>query len=365
MEVARTGSRADAVMQIANWYENKKTLAYATNNAFLTDYVVTNSIRYATGAEDLVPEESTNTSIGFILQPTEDLTITYDKWSIEKDDTIGLFGRVNQSIYDLLLRKRIGIGGNTTLEGLETWCTANVNSTDSIITDKYIVPGSAVLRDAYWGTSDDTDAHNQAFLDAGICPAGEQDIIRDEYLNLATREVEGTDIVIYYDLETSLGDFNFTFASSSTDKFYQTPIARFTEISDAITSGELPPFLALEGYGDLLGLETTGTDQKDTLKINYRRGDWGGSLSALRLGELYDSGVKLDDGTMYRIDSMTTVNVGVYRKFELGDKDARIKLVIKNIGDERAPLADGYLGFYSDIHRDLGRNYYLDLRVDL
>ena len=35
-----------------------------------------------------------------------------------------------------------------------------------------------------------------------------------------------------------------------------------------------------------------------------------------------------------------------------------------NVGDERAPLADGYLGFFSDIHRDLGRNYYLDLRVN-
>ena len=39
---------------------------------------------------------------------------------------------------------------------METWCRANVNSTDSIITDKYIVPGSAVLRDKYWDTSDDT-----------------------------------------------------------------------------------------------------------------------------------------------------------------------------------------------------------------
>jgi len=51
-------------------------------------------------------------------------------------------------------------------------------------------------------------------------------------------------------------------------------------------------------------------------------------------------------------------------KFELAGNDARVKFVIKNVGDERAPLADGYLGFFSDIHRDLGRNYYLDLRVN-
>lgn len=365
-EVARTGSRLDAVMQYANYYENdEENIAYKTNGAFLGDYYVLNSIRYAQGAEDLIPEESTNTSLGFVYQPLDNLTITYDIWSIEKENTIGLFGRVNQSIYDLLLRKRIGIGDSADVAAMETWCRANVNSTDSIVTDKYIVPGSAVLRDKYWDTSDDTATHNSFFFEAGICPAGEQDIIRDEYLNLATREVAGSDLAVYYDLYTSYGDFKITLASSVTDKFEQEPIEKFTVVSDAINNGELPAFLALEGYGDLLGLESTGTDQKDTLKVSYRNGDWGGTLSALRLGALYDSGVKLVDGTMYKIDSMTTVNLGVYKKFELAGKDARVKFVIKNVGDERAPLADGYLGFYSDIHRDLGRHYYVDLRFDL
>ena len=169
---------------------------------------------------------------------------------------------------------------------METWCRANVNSTDSIITDKYIVPGSAVLRDEYWDTSDDTATHNAVFFDAGICPAGEQDIIRDEYLNLATREVAGSDLAIYYDLYTNYGDFKITLASSVTDKFEQEPIEKFTVIADAINNGELPAFLALEGYGDLLGLESTGTDQKDTLKVSYRNGDWG--LSLIHISEPRD-----------------------------------------------------------------------------
>jgi iron complex outermembrane receptor protein len=91
-EVARTGSRVDAVMQYGNYIENDGTnLNYATNGAFLTDYYVTNSIRYATGAENLVPEESTNSSIGFVFEPMDNLTITADMWSIEKENTIGLF----------------------------------------------------------------------------------------------------------------------------------------------------------------------------------------------------------------------------------------------------------------------------------
>ena len=363
-EVARTGSKNDALMQYANWLENdKENVSSSTSGAFITDYYVVNSIRYATGAENLVPEESTNSSLGFILTPLENLTITYDIWEIEKENTIGLFGRANQSIYDLLLRKRIGIGGATTIAEMEAWCRANVNSTDSE-TGKYIVDGSAVLRDKYWDTSDDTDAHNALFLAGGVCPAGEQDVIRDEYLNLATRTLQGTDFTVYYDMDTDFGKFKITFQSSLTDKFYQTPIEQFNVISNAISDGELPAFLALEGYGDILGTSDTGPDQKNTLKVNYRNGDWGAEMSALRIGEAFDTGVKLVDGTMWRIDPMTTVNLSVYKKFDMKGKDARIKLMVKNVADERAPLADGYLGFMSDFHRDLGRNYYLDFRVD-
>ena len=362
LEVARTGTRTDAVMQYANYVENNNTVQ-GSGSGYINDYTISNSLRYATGAENLVPEESTNTSIGFVLTPLNNLVITYDIWAIEKENTIGLFGRVNQSIYDLLLRSRAGIGGATTIAELETYCKANVNSVDAT-TGKYIIDGSSVLRDKYWGTGDDTDTHNTVFLNAGICPAGEQDVIRDEYLNLATREVEGTDITILYDFDTSFGDFKIVFQSSVTDKFYQTPTGDFTEISNAINSGELPAFLALEGYGDIKGLDTTGPDQKDTLRVNYRNGDWGGQMSALKSSGGYDSGVKLDDGTMWKIEPMTTVNLSVYKKFELSGKDARIKLMVKNVADERAPLGDGYLGYMSDFHRDLGRNYYLDLRVD-
>ena len=37
--------------------------------------------------------------------------------------------------------------------------------------------------------------------------------------------------------------------------------------------------------------------------------------------------------------------------------------MIKNFEDERAPLADGYQGYFSDIHQDLGMIHQLELRV--
>ena len=78
----------------------------------------------------------------------------------------------------------------------------------------------------------------------------------------------------------------------------------------------MPAFFGIEGYGDLLGLETTGTDRRDSLKISYRNGDWGYNISALKIGEIYDSGVKLVDGTMWRIPSMKTTNVSFWKKFK-------------------------------------------------
>ena len=63
--------------------------------------------------------------------------------------------------------------------------------------------------------------------------------------------------------------------------------------------------------------------------------------------------------------SFSLLNAEMVKKIEINGNKARIKLMIKNIADERAPLADGYLGFFSDMHRDLGRNYYLDFKIDL
>ena len=64
---------------------------------------------------------------------------------------------------------------------------------------------------------------------------------------------------------------------------------------------------------------------------------------------------------------MTTYNLLVDYRFTTPrfDKSARIRVAVKNLDDERAPLADRYYGYYADAHQDLGRNYYIDLRINL
>ena len=354
--VTRTGTRTDAVQEY-RIYRNNNNTRPSSGSGFANDYTISNTLHYRLGNPNIEPEESDNATFGVVITPIDSLTITVDRWSIEKDNTIGLFGRNNSSVYDLLLRIQQGIGGASNVAEMLAFCQGKNILNNQF--DKYALNGSYVLRDA-----DPSSAYDEEFFNAGICPAGQQDTIYEPYQNLALRTVEGTDIAIYYDFETSIGDFSVTLQSSITDKFEQEPSAQFSAIAAAVADGTLPPYISLEGYGDLKNNENIGTDQKDTLKVNYRRGDWGASLSALRVGELFDNGVKSDDGQVYVIPSMTTANLSVYKKLTLNGNDARLRLMIRNIADERAPLADGFFGFYSDIHRDEGRHYYLDLRMD-
>ena len=94
--VVRSGTRYDRA-------------AFQVNAVQSVDNVIDSDSRYtiqrmATGAAGLDAEESDNTSIGVVLTPTDNLLVTVDTWTIEKDKTIGLFGRENQTVNDMLLR---------------------------------------------------------------------------------------------------------------------------------------------------------------------------------------------------------------------------------------------------------------------
>jgi iron complex outermembrane receptor protein len=329
-EVARTGSRNDMLNQ---YVRIENGLSVPTSGDLDGNYTI---LRYAQGAENLKPEESTNSSFGFVLTPpsVEGLTITVDTWSIEKENTIALFGRNNHVIADLLARIR---GGSD--------CSAG---------------NPAVIRNDASNLDEDEVA---LFTNLGLCPVGKVDYVNDEYLNLATREVEGTDVAIYYDFETNIGDFSISLVSTFTDTFYQTPTGEFSALAEAVSSGELPAYASPIGFGDINGTDVGAVEQKDRLQVSYKKGDYRASLSVLRIGELADSG-ETSAGFMYLIPSMTTADLSISKNVELGGNKGRVKFVVKNIADERAPLADGYNGYFSDVHSDMGRNYYLDLRVD-
>ena len=324
--VARSNSRDDNVC------------FFADPNQVVLD--CENSVqRTAQGSVDLTPEESTNTSIGIVIEPLENLTFTLDFWEIEKDNTIGLFGEENHSTLDLLSYIDHGISDCSTLQG-----------------------NPAVVRDDPSTLDPDEVA---VYLAAGICPAGRLRRVNDTYANLDTRTVSGHDIGIYYSVETGIGDFDLRYVATFLDKYEQVAGGDAAILVAAKETGVIPANIPVLGFADLIR-QDGNAESKQTIRISWRKGQWDAAIGGVRLDDFVATDETLPDGTEWVVPSMTTYDASFAYQFDWGnDNDTRIRLGIRNFTDERAPLADGTYGYFRDMHRDLGINYYLDLRLTL
>ena len=289
--------------------------------------------RIAQGSELLEPERSDNYSIGIAIQPMDTLTLTLDLWSIRKEDTIGLLGEENHTVLDLLMRLRNGPGN----------CGGEFNP--------------AVVREAE--VADDEAAIYRA---AGICPGGLIRYIDDKYVNLDTRTLRGWDASLRYSFETRVGDFNLTYLASFLTKFDQVPGGQAAELVAAKEEGLIPASIPVAGFADLL--QKDGNQKaRHTLFLSWRRAPLRVAISGRNIGNFYQNSLTLNDGQLYWIPSVTTWNATFDYNWELADRDWRLRLGVNNVFDKRAPLADRFFGYFADAHRDLGRNYYLQLRV--
>ncbi len=293
--------------------------------------------RIASGSELLVPEESDNTSIGFALTPTDGMTVTFDYWSIEKDKTIGLFGEENHTALDLLYRLENG----------------GVNCDSSSF-------NTAVNRDTL-DPVDDLDVIG-VYQAAGICPAGDVINIFDRYTNLDTRTVKGFDIGIYYNFDTSIGDFRFSYNGSRLQKYEQDAGGDAAILVAAKEDGTLPADVPVSGFADLIQMDGNQRE-KHTMRFSWRKEAFGASVSAYKIGRFYIDRRTLSDGTQYWVPSMTTFDATFDYTTELAGSDTRFRLGLKNFADERAPLTDDRFGYKSDAHSDYGRYYYVDVRM--
>ena len=290
--------------------------------------------RIAQGSDALVAEQSTNYSVGLVFTPFDSWTITLDYWSIEKEDTIGLLGEENHTVVDLLRRLEHGPGNCGALQA-----NPAVNRVLDLEADEIAV-----------------------YEAAGICPAGLIRFIDDRYANLDTRTVEGYDLGIFGEMETSLGKWTLRYQLSILDKFEQEPGGVAAELVAAKEAGVLPADIPVGGFADLI--ENDGFQkQKHNLIMSWRKGDFGASISGTRLGKFYQDSLTLDDGTRYWIPEFTRWNATLDYYFGPSGLRFRARLGIRNFTDERAPLADRYFGYFADAHSDYGRYYYLSMRV--
>ncbi|MCB1647465.1 MAG: TonB-dependent receptor, partial [Pseudomonadales bacterium] len=290
--------------------------------------------RTAQGSKSLKPEKSDNYSVGLVLEPIDSLTITLDWWGIEKEDTIGLIGEENQIALDLLARIQAGNGSCATFTG-----------------------NTAVVRDPTT-----IDAATQALYDnAGICAAGEVVRVDDNYTNLDTRTVKGHDLSIYWEQATDYGEFSARYTGTWLDEYEQKAGGAAAQLVNAQAAGILPASVPVVGFSDLVGVDGK-IERKDTMRLQWSMDQWRASLTRLYYGDFDQI---LSNGTAFPIDSMTTYNLSVDYKFQLAEMDSRIRFGANNVTDERAPIADRYFGYFADQHSDLGRYYYLDLRVQV
>ena len=99
-------------------------------------------------------------------------------------------------------------------------------------------------------------------------------------------------------------------------------------------------------------------EDKYTMKLGWRNGPYEVFLSGTQWGDFVETGnsEKTPEGTVYwPVDSMRVLNLTLGYKF---DNDLRVRLQVKNLEDERAPLADETYGqFWADLHTDYGRNF--------
>jgi outer membrane receptor protein involved in Fe transport len=283
--------------------------------------------RVTEGNPGLQPELGENESIGIVLEPINNLIITMDKWSIETEDTVGIFGMTNAILLDTLMR----------IEGGASECTGNPN----VIRNS--VPSEAVT----WPSN--------------LCPAGLVQQVLDYYVNTDTRLIEGMDTSIIYSIDTDYGDFGLKLVNVHYDTKNQEAGGDALLLSQAGQPGGLLDGLApVRGVDNLLGLNGSIED-KYTMKMSWRKGPYEVLLSGTHWDEFYESAhVETIDGVreMWVVDAMSMLNLTLGYKF---DNDLRVRIQVKNLEDERAPLADETFSMYwGDLHTDFGRNYNIE-----
>jgi len=320
------------------------------------DYPSSYSIqRVAQGNENLEAEEATNTSVGFVLTPGDNLVLTVDKWEIATENTIGLFGERNHILLDTLIR----------FQGGANECVGNPN----------VIRGDFIADD-----DPESDTYN-ANWNPNLCQAGNVVRVNDTYLNLDNRTLKGTDYAIEYTVDTDAGSFSAKFMRVQFDEFLQEasgPMAELVAASGA--GGPLEGLISVSGFGDLLGTfdKRAYPEVKDSVRFAWKHKSFDAYLSGTKVGSFEELGVtnnaKNSDGNYacsgtssysggtcgqyWTVESMLTLNLTLGYKFKNG---LRVRGQIRNLEDQRAPLADEYTwGFVGDVHSDYGRSYSLE-----
>lgn len=289
-------------------------------------------------AEDIGPEDDENITYGFVLEPRgltgplsafNAMTVTVDRWEIERTDVVGVFGAENHISLDYLLR-------------LQGSSNPNVVRADPTV---------------------DQIAYFQA---AGLDPAGDILFILDTYDNNEDITVKGTDFAIYYDIDdTPLGDFGVKINASYLDTFFIALSPGAQQISDAVESGLISDEITVSQEGDII-LQDGQPEWRVVGNVTWSHpSGFGAGLRVDYTSDFIDTGAGLDPtGQPFFVEEFTTTNAYFQYRFDrAGLLDGlRLRVGANNIFDQDPPLADDTNGYDPGYHSARGRQFYFDVR---
>lgn len=284
------------------------------------------------GNPNLQPEESTNWTVGAVVQPRfvperfGRFTLTADYWEIKQEGIVGLFGEGNALILDYLLRQ----SGQTNPNVIRLTPTAD---------DIALVAGT------------------------GLQPIGVVQYVRDQYVNLLPQTVRGLDIGLNWSLrDTGIGSFNLAVNAAHLIEFYRSPSPDIAALLAARAAGQINAGTTITGGGDLLRdggrpkWRVTGS-----LTWNYGGLTVGGF--AQYISSVLDTGLVDAAGQAWVVDSQVTGNLYVQYAFENGAlKGTSFRFGARNITNEKPPLDSGTWGYTGSLYAPYGRYLYGSIR---
>jgi outer membrane receptor protein involved in Fe transport len=283
------------------------------------------------GNPELQPEESTNQSIGLVLQPWfipeqfGRFTFTLDRWKIEQEKIVGLLGAQSNVVLDYL----------NILNG-----TRNDN-----------VNRAAV-------TADDI----AFFQGSGITPVGQIVSVEDQFINLLPQTVEGLDIGLQWRLRgTPWGNFRASVNAAHLTKFDRSPGPLVESLFAAREAGQINANTPLPISQTLLA-RNGRPEWRVTGSFTWSQGPWQVGAFTQYNSAVTETGFLSAQGDPWQVDSQITGNL--YGQYEFGDNagfasGTTVRLGARNVTDEQPPLtSSGYLGA---LYNPYGRYWYANI----
>lgn len=280
------------------------------------------------GNPDLKPEESTNSSYGVVFQPRflpdslGSWTFTVDKWRIQQEKIVGLFGGSSAVVQDYLNRV--------------------TGSTNSLVTRA--APNADDIA---------------MFAGTGIAPVGQIISVSDRFVNLLPQDVQGIDFGIVWRLRhTPVGNFTVNVNAAKLTKFAREPGPQIDALFAARAAGTINAATPLPDSSDLLA-KNGRPEWKVSGTVTWANGPYQVGVFTQYISAVDETAFLSASGTPWEVESHLTGNL--YGQYEFDDNvgiasHTRLRAGVRNITNEAPPLASG--GYLGALYTPYGRYWY-------